>query len=483
MHLSIIDAAVLAVYFLLIATLGYSVGRKEKNINGFFVANRRMPWGAVCLSILATEASALTFIGVPADAYRANYTYLQFAFGSLVGRLLIAYLLMPAFYRGKVITVYQYLYQRFGTATRNTATLLFFVTRLLASGVRLLAASIAVSVVTGWPLMWAIVLMACIAMLYTMLGGIKAVIWTDVVQIIVFLGGAWLVIYYLLSNIPGGWQTVTTIAGKLGKFKVFDLRPAFNNPRWLVAGVVNGCFLTFAALGTDQDLTQRMLTCRHVRDSQRALIMTGIIDFPVVITFLTIGALLYVFYQKFPDPGLPANTDHIFPYFIVTQLPVGMRGLLIAAVFAAAMSSLDSALGALTSSAIVDIYQPYIKKHASERHYLMVSRMTVILFCLILIGIAMVCRNVEQILWLGFKIGVFTYGALLGVFLLGVLVKRGSDIGNIIAMLSSIVVILILFVSQQRIGVAWPWLVVIGAVWTFTVGLLFKPKRGVTHNA
>ncbi|OYV03235.1 hypothetical protein CGW93_01800 [candidate division bacterium WOR-3 4484_18] len=414
-----------------------------------------MPWGAVCLSILATEASALTFIGVPADAYRANYTYLQFAFGSFVGRFLIAYLLMPAFYRGKVITVYQYLYQRFGTATRNTATLLFFVTRLLASGVRLLAA----------------------------VGGIKAVIWTDVMQAIVFLGGAWLVIYYLLSHIPGSWQTVTTIAGKLGKLRVFDLRPALSNPRWLVVGVVNGCFQTFAALGTDQDLTQRMLTCRRVRDSQHAIIMTGIIDFPVVITFLTIGTLLYVFYQRFPDPGLPTNTDHIFPYFIVTQLPVGMRGLLIAGVFAAAMSSIDSALGALASSAIVDIYQPYIKKRASERHYLMVSRITVLLFCLILIGIAIVCRNVEQILWLGFKIGAFTYGALLGVFLLGVLVKRGSDLGNVVAMLSSIVVILILFVSQQRIGVAWPWLVVIGAVWTFAVGLLFKSKHRVTHNA
>ncbi|HID93035.1 MAG TPA: sodium:solute symporter, partial [bacterium (Candidatus Stahlbacteria)] len=445
MRLAGVDIVVLGLYFCSIVFIGYWTSRREKDTEDFFLGGRRMPWGAVCLSILATEMSVLTFVGVPADSFRANYAYLQFAIGSLIGRVLIALLFLPAFYKGRVTTVYQYLFQRFGEGTRGTATIFFFVTRLLASGVRLLAASITVSVVTGWPLVISIILMAFIAMVYTTVGGIKAVIWTDVMQFIVLMGGALLAIGLLLYRVPGGWHSVTALAGPVGKLRVFDLYAAISNPKWLLVGIVNGCFMTFAALGTDQDLTQRMLTCKRTGDSQKALILTGVLDFPIVMAFLFIGTLLWAFYQHFPDANLPANTDRIFPYFIVTQLPMGIRGLLIAGALAAAMSSLDSALGALSSSAVVDIYRPHFKRHASERHYLAVSRLFVVIFCLALIGIAIACRGIEQILWLAFKIGGFTYGSLLGVFLLGVIAKRGSNRGNIIAMISSLVVVTILF--------------------------------------
>jgi len=477
MQLAGVDITVIVLYFCVIALIGYLTGRKEKNTEDFFLGGRNMPWLAVCLSTIATEISVLTFVGVPADSFRTNYVYIQFAIGSLVGRILIALLFLPAFYKGKVTTVYQYLFQRFGESTRGTATIFFFVTRLLGSGVRLLAAATVVSVVTGWPLVTSIILMALIAMVYTTVGGIKAVIWTDVMQFIVLMGGGLLVMGLILYKIPGGWQRVTELAGPIGKLKIFDLQAAISNPKWLLVGLVNGCFQTFAALGTDQDLTQRMLTCRRTKDSQKALILTGIIDFPVVMTFLVIGTLLWVFYQHFPGGSLPLNTDHIFPYFIVTQLPIGIRGLLIAGALAAAMSSLDSALNALSSSAVVDIYQPHFKKHASERHYLSVSRLFVVVFGLALVGIAIACRGIEQILWLAFKIGAFTYGSLLGVFLLGVIAKRGSNKGNIIAMLSSVIVVTILFMTERYTHIAWPWLVVIGTIWTFLIGLLFKPDK------
>jgi len=478
MQLAGIDIVVLTLYFCLIVFIGYWTGRQEKDTEDFFLGGRRMPWGAVCLSTMATEISVLTFIGVPADAFRTDYVYLQFAFGSLIGRILIALLFIPAFYKGKVTTIYQYLFQRFGESTRGSATIFFFITRLLGSGVRLLAASMVVSVATGWSLVISIILMAFIAMIYATVGGIKAVIWTDVMQFIVMMGGALLTVGFLLYKIPGGWHGITAMADPIGKLRVFDLHAAISNPMWLLVGIVNGCFQTFAALGTDHDLAQRMLTCKNTRDSQKSIVLTGVLDFPIIITFLVIGTLLWVFYQHFPAAALPTNTDHIFPYFITTQLPIGIRGLLIAGALAAAMSSLDSALVALSSSAVVDIYQPHFKKRATEKHYLLVSRLFVVFFCLALIGVAIVCRDIKQILWLSFKISGFTYGSLLGVFLLATITKRGSNKGNIIAMISSVVVTVMLFILQPYIHIAWPWLVVIGTIWTFFIGLLFEPEKG-----
>jgi SSS family transporter len=472
MRLASTDLLILVLYFCSLATVGYIFGRRERDTEDFFLGGRRIPWLAVCFSILATELSALTFIGVPADAFRADHAYIQFAFGSMLGRIGIALLFMPAFYGGRVTTVYEYLVQRFGAGTRNTATLFFFVTRLMASGVRLFGASIAVSVVTGWPIIPCIGLMALFAMAYTGLGGIKAVVWTDVLQISVFLGGAVLAFIYMLSQIPGGWQGVVEIAGPLGKLRAFDLSLSLSNPRILLVGLINGCFGTFAALGADQDLAQRMLTTKKTREAQKSIILTGILDFPIVMLFLSIGTLLFTYYHFHPDPNLATleSPDRIFPYFIMTQLPVGLRGLLIAGVLAAAMSSTDSALGALSSSAVVDIYKPYIKQKATERHYLKASRWFVVFFAAILMAIAIASRNTQGVLWLGLKIGSFTYGALLGIFLLGTLVKRGSNLGNIIAMFTSVPVTLTIYLLESRLHISWPWIIVIGSVWTFVLG-------------
>lgn len=468
----------IAGYLFIIALIGVIAGRDEKNTDDYFLGGRKMPWLAVCLSIIATECSAVTFIGAPAISFAAggNYTYIQLAIGSLIGRILIAYLLLIPFYKYRVTTVYEFLRIRFSRGSQIAGALFFFVTRLLASGVRLFVASLALHVVFGMPLFAAIVCAAGIASAYTLWGGIKAVIWTDVIQIIIFMGGATLTVF-LLYSYCGGYETINTLASTAEKLRVFDFSFDMTVPFTLITGIIGGCFLTFASLGTDQDLTQRMLTCRDTKMAQKALIWTGIIDFPVVLVFLTIGVLLYVFYTIYPDPALPTNKDHIFPYFILTQLPPGLSGLLIVGVFSAAMSSLDSALNALASSAICDIYKPYLAKNKDESHYLKVSRWMVVAFAVLLVGIAYLCKNLGMVLVLAFKITSFTYGALLGIFLIGVLSRRGSTFGNMIAMFSSIVIVWMV----TRTPIAWPYYIVVGTVWTYCIGVLF-PKTATLHR-
>ncbi|MFH1038142.1 MAG: sodium:solute symporter [PVC group bacterium] len=477
-----LDYIVLGLYFVSIASIGLLAGRREKNTEDYFLGGRAMPWWAVTFSILATEVSAVTFIGAPGASYRGNYAYLQFAFGSLLGRILIAWLFLPAFYRGRVTSIYEFLAQRFGERSRLTAVIFFFITRLLASGVRLLVVSLVLSVVTGFPLFVIIIAVAVIALFYTLIGGIKAVIWTDVFQFIIFMGGAWVAICFLLNAIPGGWSGIKNLVAP-DKLRIFDFHLSLTGSTFFLVAFINGCFQTFAALGTDQDLTQRMLTCKSLRQGQRALLLTGIIDFPIVFTYLLIGTALFCVYDVMGG-HLPAafssDPDTIFPYYIMTALPAGVRGLLIASIFAAAMSSLDSAINAMSSSAIMDIYRPFIRPGASEKHYLMVSRIFVAVFCLLLIGAALLLNNIPGgKLWLGFKVTGFTYGALLGVFLLGVLTGKSNDRMNLWAMVSSSLLLLALTLVEHlllsgRNLLAWPWYVVVGTLWTFFWGWLFS---------
>ncbi len=474
MSLDLWDYGVLGVYFLVIVGLGIWFGREEKDTRDYFLGGKNMPWMAVCLSILATEASAITFIGAPAQSFERNFTYLQFAIGSLIGRILVAKLLISAYYKGKVTTVYEYLNQRFGMRTRDAGVTFFFVTRILASGVRLLAISMALSVVADVSLVQSILMVAGVALLYTLFGGIKAVIWTDVFQIMVFMGGAGLSFWFIMSNLPGGWSGLMEATSGLHKFQVFDFRLTLEDAFVFVAGLIGGCFLTFSALGTDQGLAQRILTCPKVEQSQKAMILTGIIDFPIVFIFLFIGVGLFSFYKFFPDPNLPGRADHVFPFFMVSQLPSGIRGFLIAGILAASMSSLDSSLTGLSSSMMVDIYRPYLVPKASEKHYLFMSRLFVTIFCLCLVAVALLCHQTKSILILGLKIGSFTYGSLLGIFLLGVTTRRGTCHTNILAMLSSTLVVLAVY---EFTSVSWPWYVVIGTVWTYGFSYIFGGSK------
>lgn len=463
------NLAVLIIYFVGVTIIGIVAGKNEKDTNDYFLGGRKMPWLAVFCSILATECSAVTFIGAPALSFRpgGNFAYLQLAIGSLIGRIIIATIFLKPFYNYNVTTVYEYLRIRFGKLSQILGAVFFFVTRLLASGVRLYVASLAFHVVFGVPILGGLILTVGIAAIYTLFGGIKAVIWADVIQFSVFMGGA-IVALIMLYFGCGGSEVIMSISHQVDKWKFIDLSFNLTKEFTLVGGIILGCIMTTASLGTDQTLTQRMLTCKQSHLAQKALIVTGIVDFPIVIIFLSIGVLLYVFYQVHPDPNIPKDADYIFPYYILTQLPPGVAGFLIAGIFSAAMG-MDSALNALSSSAVCDIYRPFIAKNKNEKHYLLVSRIMVFVFGVLLIGVAYLCKNLGQVLIMAFKITSYTYGGLLGVFLIGALTKRGSDLGNLVAMLSSIAVVYCVSLTP----VAWSWYIVVGTLWTFVVGVTF----------
>ena len=359
------DIIVLALYFVMSLAIGLWAGRGEKSTHDFFLGGRRQHWLLASISIIATEVSAVTLIAVPADSFRGDWNYLQAYAGSFLGRILIVYLLLPAFYGGAVTTVYEYLGQRFGPWTRTTASLLFFVSRILGSGIRLLVASVALSEVFGWNLTAVVVGSTAIAMTYATFGGIKAILWTDLFQAALFVLGAMVTVGLLFAAIPGDWSDNLSTAYASGKMKVFTWSGGWNNEKlfWLLA--LNTVFTTMAAMGTDQDLTQRMLTCPDLPKAQRSLLFNAFATFPIPCIYLLIGTLLHQYYAGLPAGAPPERiletSDRIYPYYIATAVPsgIGLRGLLVAAIFAAAMSSLASALGALASTAVNDIYRPW----------------------------------------------------------------------------------------------------------------------------
>ena len=506
--ISVLDWVVLLIYAGVVIAFGFLAGKKDSTTEDYFLGGRKMPWFSVMISIYATSLSALTFIGVPGAAFEGDFVYLQLAIGDLAGRVLVSTLLLTAYYKSQVTTIYEFLGKRFGPRSRDAGTGFFMLTRLLASGVRLAGCAIALSVVFDIPLNSAIILIAVVAFIYTTLGGIKAVIWTDTLQFFLLLGGAIVTLFFIWSALPGGFSEFFQIGSEFGKFKIFHVsatpsHPEFflnlNNPNALAAGLLFGCFTTFAVLGTDQDLVQRMLTCDHVKKGQKALLWTAALNFPITLLFLGVGAALFAFYKVTPDAAVDTfiathHTDYIFPHFIKTVLTPGLRGLLIAALLAAAMSSLDSALNALSSTFYIDIYKRYIRPETTEKHAVTISRYSVIIFAAVLALVAMQCGRTESVLWLGFRIFGYTYGAMIGVFLIAVLTdRRGNDIANVVIMVTSVLVVL--FLTADSIGplqevrstilsplgiekISWKWSIIIGSIWTFGIGVIFSKRKG-----
>ena len=478
-----IDYAVLFLYFAASLAVGLWFGRGERTTRDFFLGGKRQHWLLAGISIIATEVSALTVVGVPADAFKGDWNYLQMYAGAFTGRMLIVYMLLPAFYGGDVTTVYEYLGQRFGLATRVTASLMFLASRIIGSGIRLLAASLAVAVVFDWPLVWVVIATAGIAIAYTTFGGIKAILWTDALQAAIFLLGPAALDVFLLYHIPGPWTDNLSAANDAGKFKVFTWDANLNNEKSFWVLFIHATVLNMAALGTDQDLTQRMLTCPDLRRGQRSLIFNACMGLPVVCLFLLLGTVMFAFYHSRSELSLPPDvldhTDRIVPHFIATILPTnwGLKGLLIAAIFAASMSSLSSALGALSSTVVTDLYRPWVTR-SNERHYLFVARLATFLAGVILAGVAIAFSGHNELLWQAFKWVGLIFGGMLGVFLLGVTTKtRGHDVINVLAMLSSTAGLVVLKGVQDSSGqvyIAWPWWVVIGTAWTYLLAVCFR---------
>jgi len=500
MALGWLDIAVVGTYFVAIVAVGLWFGRRERSTYDYFLGAKQQHWLVVGLSIIATEVSALTFINVPADSFQGDWTYLQMYAGAFLGRVLIVLLLLPAFYGGAVTTVYEYLGQRFGPWTRTTASLMFFASRIIGSGIRLLAASLAITVVFGWRLEWVVLGAAAVAIAYTTFGGIKAIIWTDALQAVIFVGGGVAVLVFLFLSIPGTCLEDLSTAYRAGKLHTFTWSWNLNNEKVFWVLLISSTVQNLAALGVDQDLTQRMLTCPDLRRGQRSLMFNAVMGLPIVCLFLLIGTLISVYYRTQPSLSLPLHvlehSDRVFPHFIAHALPsgYGLKGLLIAGIFAASMSSLDSALGALSSTAVTDFYRPFMawrSRHAKTRSAqakagamkeLRLARLFTFLFGLLLALVALSFAGHDRLLWEVFKWVGLIFGAMLGVFLLGVTTRtHGHDRVNTTAMLSSVAILVAIKFYQEHtstVYIAWPWWIVIGTAWTYGIAACFSGRHG-----
>jgi SSS family transporter len=521
-----IDSAVLLLYFVLIISIGLYMGRKEENLKDFALGGRRIPWWAVLASLIAAETSAGTFFGTPGEGFALrNYTYLQLALGTIIARILVSYIFIKPYYDYKVYSIYEYLTARFGVPTKNAASAVFLFTRLLASGTRLYAAAIALALAyemirgvqpgqkeTLFIYIGSTVVIVILTAIYTTLGGIKAVIWTDFIQASIMIGSALIALGLLYFAIPGGFHQIVQSHGGFGLSDFFTtgLDPAMHGwAKWkgmfainytIFAGLIGSTFMTMATHGTDQDMVQRMLTAPDIRRSRRSLIMSGLADIPIAFTFLSIGLLLWVFYLTHQDPALPKTPNEIFCHYILYEMPVGLRGLLIAGIFATAMGSLSTAINALATSFTRDWYEPYINPASTSEQSLRAVRWATIWFSVLMIVVAsttaylvIVYPNV-RIIPIVISIYGYTYGSVLGVFLAGMLTKsRGNNFGNIVAMIVGFIVVAILSGLPNNIAgifggklytqpnwlpvVEFPWWICFGTIVTFFIATLFRTGR------
>ena len=481
MGFSTIDYVVLLVYLAGITAFGMRFRKTQRSVKDYFVGARNTSWIVICLSIVATETSTLTLIGVPALAY-AHYgrpeqggslTYLQVLIGYVIGRFIIAKLFLPSYFRGDLLTAYALLERRFGVATRHVAASLFLVMRALAEGVRVFAASLVLSAVLGssfpgvphlW--LWSIGLVGVLTLIYTFEGGIAAVIWTDLIQFVIYIGGSLLAAYELVQLTPGHWSGIVDAARAAGKLQVWSFSTDLSVPFTFWAGVIGGTFLTNASHGTDQLLVQRLLTCRDLRDSQKAIITSGFIVLLQFMLFLGIGIMLFAYYQHAPRPALTTN-DEIFPAFIVSTLPHGVSGLVIAAIFAAAMSNLSGSLNSLASTTVIDFYKPLRGHAVSEASLLSLSRWCTAGWGVVLIAIAIVARGWGSVFTAGLTVASIVYGPMLGAFLLGVGTTRTTATGAIAGMAVSAAAMALIWWTTT---LAWTWYVLVGAVICVAVG-------------
>jgi SSS family transporter len=527
-----IDCTVLLLYFALIISIGLYMGRKAENLKDFALGGRSIPWWAILASLIAAETSAGTFFGTPGEGFTfRNYTYLQLALGAILARILVSYIFIKPYYDYKVYSIYEYLTARFGVPTKNAASAVFLVTRLLASGTRLYVAAIALALAyqmirgvqpgqkeTLFIYIGATVTIVVLTAVYTTLGGIKAVIWTDLIQASIMIGSALVAVGLLYFSIPGGWHEIVQ---RHGGFHVSDFITTGLNPAksgWdqikgmfaieytIFAGLIGSTFMTMSTHGTDQDMVQRMLTAPDVRRSRLSVIMSGLADIPIAFTFLSIGFLLWVFYQTHQDPALPKTPNEIFCHYILYEMPVGVRGLLLAGIFATAMGSLSTAINALATSFTRDWYEPYLNPGSTPEQSLGAVRWATVGFSLLMIVVAsttaylvIIYPNV-RIIPIVLGIYGYTYGSVLGIFLAGMLTRsRGNDFGNIIAMIIGFIVVTILSGLPNNIAkilggklytqptwlpvMEFPWWIFFGTIVTFSVAIVFRTRADISRAA
>lgn len=463
-----LDLSVLVAYLVGVTAWGAWLGRGQTGGTDYFLGNRELPWMAVMLSVVATETSTLTFLSLPGVAYLGTLAFLQLTLGYLLGRLVISTILLPAYFRGELVTAYALLETRFGTGARRFTSAIFMVTRLLADSVRLFATAIPLALVTGWPYPVSIAVIGVLTLVYTYFGGIKAVVWVDALQMGLYLLGALIAAVALQSLVPGGWGEILSGAAAEGKLAVLDFQTSLSVPYTFWAGLAGGAFLTMGSHGTDQLIVQRLLTCKDLRASQRALVGSAFAVMAQFLVFLLVGLGLWVFYQG----RAFERSDEIFALFIVDHLPSGVTGLLIAGIFAAAMSSLSSSINSLASASAYDFWAPAKGAVGDEARTLRAGKAFTLLWAALLIAGAVVFIPLSRgttAVEVALGIASVVYGGLIGAFALGVLSKRADERSAILGITLGIGAVMAIWLTIPD-RVAWPWFALIGTSITFLVG-------------
>jgi SSS family solute:Na+ symporter len=476
-HLSTVDLIIVAGYILGTMLLGARLSRRQRDVNSYFVSDRNVGWWLVLISIVATETSTVTFLSVPGLSFNpqgGNLTFLQLSFGYIIGRIVIAWLLLPAYLSGNLLSAYQLLRQRFSPAVQRTASAIFLLTRMIADGLRLYLAALLVGQFTGWNATWSVIGTAAVTIVYTYLGGMSAVIWTDLIQFLIYIVGAIVATIFIIHDIPGGSETFLSIGNAAGKFQLFNfsIDPAQKYTLW--AGILGGAFFTMASHGADQIMVQRYLCSRSLRQARIALVSSGFVVLLQFLLFLLIGVGLFVLAQQrvleLPT-GIEGKNDVVFGYFIVNYLPTGIVGLLIAAVLASSMSTLSGSLNSASSSVVADFYRP-LRPNMCEAHYLNVARLTTMLWGLSRLAVALAAIQLlanRSVIDGVLSVAGFTTGMILGLFLLGRMrrpVASGSALAGLVA--GSLVVLALWLLTS----LAWPWYPLVGTVVTVVAALL-----------
>jgi len=476
--LSGIDYLVIAAYLVAITAFGSWFARYQKTTRDYFLTDRSVPWWAICFTIVATETSTLTFIGIPAQSYAGDMTFLQMAAGYVIGRVLVSMLFIPSYFRGELFTSYELLQRRFGPRVKTLSAVIFLVTRSLADGIRLFTTALVISIVTQVPVTWVVVILGVAMIVYTMRGGVSAVIWTDVVQMFVYLAGAGAVAMALLGRINGGWGEVMRVGAETGRFVFIDASLDFTKAYTLWAGLLGGVALTLSTHGTDQYLVQRLLSARSQKEASTGLVLSGFLVFGQFILFLLIGVMLFTFYQQFPLTEPLGRADQILPIFVVNELRHGLAGFIVAAIVAAALSP---SLNAMAATTVSDFYLPYVNPHADQVTQMRVSRQATAAWGLVQLAVAIGAQFMNRsVLDAGLAVLSFASGSVLGAFLLGTLARSVRERDAFAGMIAGLIVMVAVWWATS---IAFTWYVLIGAVTTCVVALLSRVATAKVQDA
>ena len=468
----LVDYGIVFVYVFGITLFGLRFRKRQRTLHDYFLGGRTLPWWAITLSLVATESSLLTVVGMPGLVYETNMLFFQIIIGNLVGRILACIIFIPKYYAGEYVTAYQFIGSRFGPRLRLATTGIFLVSRVFAEGVRVFAASIVVSLVLKIDIPTAIVVLVLSTLIYTVAGGVRAVIWTDVTQFLLYMGGAGVAFYYIIGDVPGGFSRMIEVAGPKLQILDFSLDPLQPYTFW--AGMFCGIFQTLASQGTDQMLVQRLLAARNKTQSYVAVLAAGVVFTLQYFFFLCLGAALFAFFKFHPPASSFEVSEQVFPFFVLHHLPTGLVGVIIAGMMGAAMSTTSSSLNSMASATVIDFYPG--AERLEWKHQLRLSRGFTVLWAVVFVGFAMLARNWGNVVEAGLAVLSITYGSLLGIFLLGLWTQMRSETAGLIGMAAGLGTILYL---RFFTPIPWTWFFAIGTLVTFAVG--WTSEKIVTH--